>query len=374
MDTSDGSPQDIVTIRGLDSTHIWAYVLGRIWVWNGSLWKPNSPRSFWLQIHDFWASDANDIWGVGENGIIPHSNGAAWSDSTQIVNTRHIPPNDLWVSKREVWLSGQYGVHYDGTNWNYTNPIQWSTAVWGLDPTHVWSLGFFNYKDTASLVYSQYWDGANWISQGQIYLNIDVFGLTNMWGFSSKDIWGLGNSLHDPRERGLILHWNGIKWTRIPSNTGPTVGLRGLWGASPNDIWAGVDNGDGLFHWDGREWKRFNTDINISAIDIWGISANDVWAVSYNGSIFHWNGTTWTKHKEFTNMSFNSIWGSDTNHVWAIDSRFGKIVFWNGTTWTEQDSGTEGPLSKIRGSGPDDVWIRGTGTERPTDFILRYKK
>ena len=58
--------------------------------------------------------------------------------------------------------------------------------------------------------------------------------LNGVWGAAANDIWAVGDG-------GVIVHFNGVDWSTIPSGT--TENLSSIWGSGPNDIWAGGDSG-----------------------------------------------------------------------------------------------------------------------------------
>ena len=83
---------------------------------------------------------------------------------------------------------------------------------------------------------------------------------------SAHNIWAVGYSISGSGEQPLIEHWDGTKWSILPSpNSGPTAddALDGVTAISPNNVWAvgsnmntGSTPGQSLIeHWDGVQWS-----------------------------------------------------------------------------------------------------------------------
>jgi hypothetical protein len=85
--------------------------------------------------------------------------------------------------------------------------------------------------------------------------------LTGAFALAGNDAWAVG-FYHDPTytERTLTLHWDGIRWSVIPSPNiaGAFNNLFGVTALTPQNIWAVgraiTQNGDYqtlILHWDG---------------------------------------------------------------------------------------------------------------------------
>ncbi|MBK6535930.1 MAG: hypothetical protein IPF99_42285 [Deltaproteobacteria bacterium] len=69
--------------------------------------------------------------------------------------------------------------------------------------------------------------------------------------------------------------------------TGSLSTLYGVWGAAPNDVWA-VGEGGTILHWDGARWSSIPSNTTATLRSVWGASAGDVWAVGDNGTAVHY--------------------------------------------------------------------------------------
>src|SRR5205807_2050135 len=128
------------------------------------------------------------------------------------------------------------------------------------------------------------------------------------------DAWAVGYE-NSSGDKTLILHWNGARWSRVPS---PNAGgfdniLNGTSAVSATDAWAvGVKFHNAAcfctvaLHWDGTSWSRVPSPSPGSAgSQLNGVSADsktDAWAVgwrnpgaaNYKTLTLHWNGTSWS--------------------------------------------------------------------------------
>jgi len=82
-------------------------------------------------------------------------------------------------------------------------------------------------------------------------------------------------------ESGVVLHWNGARWSTLPA---PTSGvLRGITGDGPH-IWV-VGEGGGAWRWDGTQWSAFSTGISGLLIGVSGGGSAPLIAVGEGGVI-----------------------------------------------------------------------------------------
>ena len=71
--------------------------------------------NIWLNA--IYGFDSNDIFAVGEYGVILHYDGKSWANQESHVTHRL---NRIWGSSHNnIYVSGDYGtiLHYNGTEW-----------------------------------------------------------------------------------------------------------------------------------------------------------------------------------------------------------------------------------------------------------------
>jgi hypothetical protein len=168
-----------------------------------------------------------------------------------------------------------------------------------------------------------HWDGSKWTRVPSPTPPGQIVALFSVSAVSATDVWAVGRDLTAKLGKTLVLHWDGKAWTQVPS---PTPGLRnggglltGVSALTGSDAWAsGLYNtnsgGEGtlLLHWDGSKWTRVPSPTPrpggstggsfLNGVDM--VATGDVW--SAGGTLFdstgrertlllHWNGMTWTR-------------------------------------------------------------------------------
>ncbi|MDQ5825912.1 MAG: S-layer homology domain-containing protein [Chloroflexota bacterium] len=238
---------------------------------------------------------------------------------------------------------------------------------------------------------------------------------------SPDDVWAVGSGRPSTRISAsdtLVEHWDGNKWTRLPTPT-----LMGLWNnlrdidaAAPNDIWAVGSAYDGvnedfslLLHWDGTSWTNVPAPgelygyVTPNAVE--AIAADDAWVVGSTGEIpgiaqafaLHWNGSTWSNvplpqlEDDIERSILEDLVVFAPDDIWAIGLQVqdlfymeeGKPLFlhWNGKTWNVMPA--EGldiedtppsyrgaRITAMSGTGPDDLWAVGyAGESSPSVYV-----
>jgi hypothetical protein len=192
--------------------------------------------------------------------------------------------------------------------------------------------------------------------------------LYSVWGSSATDIWAVGGMSYFPATGGKIQHWDGQRWTGVPSAT-DTWTLHAVWGSGPADVWAGGEGG--MEHWDGTAWSQWAFPTGSSILGIWGAAANDVWAVGTGTGVYHFDGTTWTASAVGTigTPNLDDVWGAARDDVWAVGgtdaygNTSGKdtsaIIHYDGNAWSYMASTVEHRFHAVHGTARDDVWLVG---------------
>jgi hypothetical protein len=179
-------------------------------------------------------------------------------------------------------------------------------GVAATSATDAWAVGS-TYTGSQNSTLIEHWDGTRW-SVVPTPVIPGGGGLAAVAATSSSDAWAVGT-----RESGggLIEHWDGRAWMLIPSRSLGLVGqLRGVAALTPRSAWAvggmlctGSGPGRGLRtvteHWDGRAWRLVPSPATGILTGVTAVSASSAWAVGFftgygTGIIEHWDGTAWT--------------------------------------------------------------------------------
>ena len=228
--------------------------------------------------------------------------------------------------------------------------------VWGLNEDNVWAVGAVNMQQGVTSVIK--WDGIKWN-----FHSWPEGGARGIWGFSENDIWTVG----DFSNRGFVGHYNGANWTEYRSEyfleKGDTVyPLYAVWGAAPDDVWAVGLKGT-IVHWDGIEWKKVNSPVNLLLYDIWGTSANNIYAIhislAQQSLLIHYDGNVWT---EITDQlptgarNFTSLWFDRGGTGYIVGNN---VLYYNGGTFSRIEINQDKFLLRVRGRNSTDVFTVG---------------
>jgi len=176
---------------------------------------------------------------------------------------------------------------------------------------------------------------------------------------SPSDAWAVGWHIVGAAEavKSLTLHWNGSRWTRVPSpnpGDGSSAPLHGVSAVSSRDAWAVGSYFTGrtgkvlILHWDGSRWTQVpghmpGGDIALSGVS--AISGRDAWAVGEVGTdtlVLHWNGTSWAHVASPSPRHLSalaSVSAESGSDAWAVGCGcYGRgghtlVLHWNGTRW-----------------------------------------
>lgn len=233
------SPSPSGTIGGSSELHyqdVWGSGPDDVWAvgwgatmrhWDGTAWS-DVPHASTNRLESVWGTGAGDVWVAGYEGT-QHWDGTAWtmSDATwALAGVGGSGPND-------VWTVGDYGMirHFDGSTWS-TSSIEEITgderyylrAVWSSTPDDVWVVGGHVGATTAHVDGGVilHWDGRAWSSE-------DTRPLESVWGAAADDVWAVG-------ER--VLHWDGRAWTEAPDLLFDITRLADVSGLASDAVWA----------------------------------------------------------------------------------------------------------------------------------------
>jgi len=262
------------------------------------------------------ALDPNNIWAVGYSGsgvfspLVEHWDGATWSivPSPNPGLTQNVLGGLVAISKNDAWTEGSY-----------------DTSAGSIFHTLI-----------------EHWNGSQWSVVKSPSPGTNDF-LNDLSAVSASDVWTVGNSTINGVAQTLIEHWNGSQWSMVPS---PNVGthdnfLIGVTTVSANDVWTvGAYNDKNnilntlIEHWNGSRWSIVpspNVGTNGSLIDsLAPVSANDIWTVGFyinsqnqtQNLVEHWNGTKWSvvqvPNTGAGGDGFNNIGIVSANDLWAV--------------------------------------------------------
>ena len=184
----------------------------------------------------------------------------------------------------------------------------------------------------------------------------------------ADDVWAAGS-------KGLVLHYDGQAWFRVPVPTERE--LIGVWTGGVSETWV-MDDSGAVLRWDGTDWADAGGEPpeGLSLSRLHAVTAADVWAVGQGGAVVHWDGKGLTRALSGTAENLYAVWAAAPGDVWAAGWH-GTLLHKDGPKWTAVPSGTTKGLFGLWGSGPRDIWAIGVdeskgNVERWSGTILHY--
>lgn len=188
------------------------------------------------------------------------------------------------TSAKDVWAVGSYNTggafktlieHWDGAHWTIvpspnpaggvhtTNALN---AVVALSPKDAWAFGFYEKTTTSFRTLIEHWDGVKWSVMPSPNSGVGENALLGASARSSTDIWAVGYRNDPGHRRTLTERWNGAHWSIVPS---PSVGagdnfLFGVAAPANRPVWAVGSNSVSFgrtlaIRWNGKAWTLGRT-------------------------------------------------------------------------------------------------------------------
>jgi hypothetical protein len=270
------------------------------------------------------------------------------------------------------------------------------SAVAATSRTDAWAVGEKFTGSFRTLI--EHWDGLSW----QVVASPNPAGRTDsqlagVLALSRRNAWAFGFAQRTGHsDRTLILHWNGLHWSIVPS---PDIGAGDnflLAGAarSASSIWvvgsheAHVHSRTLTEHWNGAAWSVVPSPNAGTGDDVLlGVAVapgGPVLAVGSDSAgtgqtlAMRWNGSSWTVSPTAdpggSLRSFTAISAPTANRALAIGGdvtghrtlAFGQR--WNGAAWTQVPAANPGALlnslQAITATSPVNAWA--VGNTQPT--------
>lgn len=217
---------------------------------------------------------------------------------------------------------------------------------------------------------------------------------------SATNAWAVGTkgAVSSP----LILHWNGRKWSSVP--TGAPAGTPlvnavaansagNAWALAPGPITGGRST-TVILHWNSHAWKRVPypapAGTRLSSVSV--TSPANAWAVGSTAAdqmiALHWNGSAWKRvplpklpvpAREGT--ALNSVSATSASNAWAVGAftfasglpaGTGFALHWNGKSWSRAVSApaAHGDPVAVAATSPGSAWLTGCTCQGSSDSVV----
>jgi photosystem II stability/assembly factor-like uncharacterized protein len=260
-------------IAGSSLTDMWAVGDGgAVWQSDGSPWAQRS-SGLLANLESVFASDAQHAWAVGQGGALLVWNGSFFAPTSIGGSTPAL--NGVWASgANNVFVVGNNGfiARYDGSNWlsQTSSTSQNLRAVFGVSATRAYAVG----DSGAVLTY----DGTSWSAVGGATVNLRA-----VWAQSATEIYAAGDS-------GKVYRSTGGAFTEMTPGPATTSSIGGIFGTGAGDFWITADNM--LFHYAGGAFSSVTPTPAVSGLrGIFGTGPTELYAVGAAGALLRYNGS-----------------------------------------------------------------------------------
>lgn len=175
---------------------------------------------------------------------------------------------------------------------NGTRAINELHGVSALAENDVWAVGAsFDTNRLTSVTLVEHWNGTRWSVIPSPNPSATQNALNAVAAVSASDVWAVGFAATGANPI-LIEHWDGVAWSVVsnPPSSKPITDLTGIAAIAANDVWAvGVgtvedEEGTATLHWDGAAWSvipspNVTPEVNNTLAGVAAVASNDVWAV-----------------------------------------------------------------------------------------------
>ena len=308
-----------------------------------------------VTLRSVWGSSASDVYAVGSAGTIVHYDGTAWETSVPIEpdGSAYFPLRSVWLAHPgDVWIADGLRIRH-GTGWMGPTATTWSFyddnqggggAGFVAGSTEAVWFGRSQPADLKALEWCTGWTGASPIGLQGLALPQPGYGVTVLTVPSPDELWAISDYTNNavlrvrrsPSDGGAA---DPSSWVVDTFSARTTTPLRGIF-ATTTSVWTVGEGGSirRLATADASPAETFDlvsSPVTAPLNGIFGFADDDVWAVGDQSTVLHWDGTTWTKLE---------------------------------TPFDGAAAGDRPALSAVWGSSPTDVWAVGTGA------ILHFQK
>lgn len=326
-DGSDGPRPDLITPDGPPPPPPPSLVV------TAEGWGLRVPTFPKVHYNAVWGSAKDNVWIVGDQGMVLAFDGRQWQAVPTGSNDRLLAvwspgPGEAWVAddNRTVW-------HYVSGVWTSTvlggsGGNQGIAGIWGASPTDIWIV---NGKDNV-----HHYGGSSWVA----YPNEFRLEVADVKGLSANAIWAVGQNNNWQG----VAYYDGTVWGQV-TLTGPWDNLNAVWPVSGSEVWAAGKNGT-IVQYDGTQWTSSKISLAQDLNGIWAAGPGQVIAVGNAGQVWGRSQQGWVKLPSVTTERLNSVWGSSATDVWVVGEN-GTVLHYDGQNVTAPPP----PLSSVQLEG-----------------------
>jgi len=185
--------------------------------------------------------------------------------------------------------------------------------------------------------------------------------LYDVWGTDENNVYAVGFTITINGLPYGVIKWNGTEW--LPEKLGG--GARAIYGFSEDDIWV---VGNGVWHYDGREWKEIVDDNvlngNKEYTCLWGTSSENLYFGNQGGKIVHWDGRRGRLEDVEASEIMRDIYGTNSNNIYASAGskqaeQHTELFHFDGLFWRLIEEATNSPTGDGLIGPFETLWLSG---------------
>ncbi|MFI0354319.1 WD40/YVTN/BNR-like repeat-containing protein [Actinomadura sp. 9N407] len=264
--------------------------------------------------------------------------------SPTVAQAPHLLAGVAVASPTEVWVTGHVEQHpliarWDGTTWTNApapppDPSHIGAGFQGIAAAPGRAIavgGAYDRVAGTEVPLIQHWNGTSWERADP---DTDGYVLTDVT-FIGEEAWAVGHGLPWGGPSGPVaLHWSANTWrpASLPSITKGK--LLAVSGTAPDDLWAvgAADRAGLIMHYDGHTWTRVpSPTTRFPLSDVVALSPSEAWAVGRD-RVLHWNGRKWSNTKTPVTAA-NTITARTPDDLWVAGGG-GELAHYDGQRWT----------------------------------------
>lgn len=374
------TPTNILGIGGGTGPDVWVTTSaanGRFYRYAGGscspkCWSQVDVTGVTTLIRSVWGATNNDLWAVGNTGLILHYDGQTWSRSQyqkvplttgalyaaygvannqtsamqaygptdtalNVDNTNIVPANGFstatqsifaayGLNANEIMIVGSGGtgggtvMRWDGTSWKtYPSGAPNFAYLWGVyinnSPRYYYIVGEQGYIARADATLTGFTPMTKTVATSASFFAVG--------GSSYQNLYAVGSG-------GTVYRsTDGMNFSPVtaPNNdTGQTY-YSAFYHPGSGRVYIAGTNGN-LWYYTGAPWAQVNTASAATLYGMWGMSGSQaLWLAGSNGTILKFDGTNVAALKTGTTSTLRSIWGNNLTDIWAVGLS-GTILRW----------------------------------------------
>lgn len=231
---------------------------------------------------------------------------------------------------------GPYVLHYDGRSWKrLTTGAQGN--LWWISVTMI-DGAFYMAGDGGKIL--------QFTPDNEQFEELTVPGapmLFGVWGVTSGELWAVGGNAEDPDMGGLMTRFDGQEWTQEDMSDLFPEGMPTLykvWGRGPADVYA-VGRTGVILHFDGATWSRVPNDTQRTLFTIHGNGSQVVATGGAGEAVIEVFGEgVFTNEADDTLIQMNGVFIPPDGRGVTVGNRV-SVAFHIDAGWKRQDIGIQ---------------------------------